>query len=117
MYLWLFFLELHQKPKSILLKTDISYKFPFFLSFYLVILGAFKTIGILNFDLLNEPNIFTFPSIEIGTIEKNRINCTSSNTVMIETKKKLKIYKKQNLKKKWLGTPFYFKILNTNVFY
>jgi len=51
-----FYLELHQKPKSILSKS-----LPFFLNFFSPVL--LKTIG--NFDLPNTPTKFTFPSNEI----------------------------------------------------
>jgi len=52
MYLiWSIVLELQQKPKSILSKTDFELKFPFFFNLYFVFLALFKTIEL--FDLHN----------------------------------------------------------------
>jgi len=60
MYLWLFVLKLHQKPKSILRKY-----YRFFLNFDFVFPCAFGNLEILNFDLFNVPTRFTFLSNKI----------------------------------------------------
>jgi len=87
MYIQLFILELHQKPKLILRKN-----FHFSLIFVLFFTALLKTIE--NFELLNAPTRFTFPS---NKVQLKKIKAVLLlKTVVTDTKKKIFKLKKKH---------------------